>query len=283
MSSAIECLPNELLHLTFSFLPLKDLKKMRLMKKYFADLCVHLLFSFEAHLVLTCESTERLVSMSHHPKIGHLITSLLYEATPLEKFDKEGWVNYVTSDQGCWENTEPRDPHRTVTLKDQYEVPPVHHLPPYYTEKALSLGWAAYGAMLAWQDERDTDDVKNQDIYQAISRFANLQTIKVYVGPLTEYGQRSFVSTLLTYRNPAVPRLHLPPPGLRNLSQILPASATEAGARSIMSRVQIMYLDEIAVSAFPDRDTPLALQVYTSLQWLQELRITLNTNEDENT
>ena len=271
----MERLPNELLYFALSFLPKTDLKKMRRVNKFFSDFCIDLLFPSEAHLILTSQSTQRLVSMSYHPRISHVVTSLLYEVTPLEKFEEEEWRAYVRDADISSEDSQPRDPNRPLSLKDSYANPRAQCFNAI-TKEGLSAGWAAYYTMRAWQEERGLDDAENQDIHQAIQRFPRLKSIKIYIGPLTKYSQRSFATTLLAFKRPKpIQTLSLPPLGLRTALREFLAHKSGDEAMSMLARVRILYLDEIAVTAI-SLDTPLVSQIYPSLQWLEELRITMD-------
>ena len=276
----MDILPNELLLHSFSYLPTTDLKALRLANKFYSDICISVLFSSEAHLVLTLESTERLIDISHHAKIRPLITSLLYEANPLDRFDMRGWMTHVRNGYHSSLSSQPRNPNRHISLRDQHQE--AHESKSTAkTRNALKAGWAAYGAMRAWQREMLEDHSHNYDIYQAIGRFPNLKTIKIYIGPFTSYAQQSFASTFLPYSGRMeIQALNLPPPGLQVLWQDeLATSVRREKSKAILSCIKVMYLDEIDVNSIPNPFCPDAFQIYSSLHWLQDLRVAFESRQ----
>ena len=275
----MECLPNELLHLLFSFLPVRDLKKVRLVNRLFSDISVIPLFS-EAHLVLARESAERLINLSCHVKLRPLITSLLYEANPLDRFDEPQWTTHVRNGNHSTLCSQPRDPNRWVSLRDQHQQ--VHeNISTAKTRNALKAGWAAYSVIHTWQRERLVNHTENRVIYRAVSEFPNLKTIKIYIGPFTSYGQKSFASTFLPYTGRRrIWALNLSLPGLPNLlGQAPPTTSSEEKVNDILSRIKVMYLDEIEVTSIPDPSDPLSPSIYCSLHWLQDLRIAFESRQ----
>ena len=277
----MEALPNELLYRSFSFLAVQDLKALRLVNRFFSDICVTPLFSGSGlHVVLTRESTERLIDASRHARICPLITSLLYEANPLDRFDEHEWVAHIKDGDHPSLDSQPRNPNRIVSLLDQRQYVR-GNVSTAKTRNAMRSGWASYLTMREWQQEALIDKKKHRAIYQAIERFPNLKTIQIYIGPFTSYGQRSFAPTFLPHAGRRrIEAWNLFPPGVPSLfREVNPMVPTAETAKRIQSCIKVMYLDEINVMSIADLGGRLLPQTYTPLHWLQDLRIAFESGD----
>ena len=90
------CVPNELLHKIFTYLTPTEAANFRRLNKRIANIGVQYIVPV-IFLALSEDSFDKFEAIAHHPEIRKYVSSMFFDATYVEAFDREHWEEAIYS------------------------------------------------------------------------------------------------------------------------------------------------------------------------------------------
>ena len=197
-------LPSELIHMTCKLLPVDSIPSFRLVHPVWADVGLHYMIP-EVHLVLLPSSFARLQAIAEHPVLRQYVSSLIYEANTLPKFE-----NFAEWRLPAIGNIKlPRKPPQGASERDirAYNRALDKAYPEEFPRAEAMKAWKAYRKLYKGQEalRRSGEDV--MIIQEAIARFPRLSNVGVLImAPprcscechhISSHGQNAYASGLV--------------------------------------------------------------------------------------
>ena len=204
----ISRLPAEIADNICSFLALPprcdNIANLRLQSRFWNNVSTPFLLD-EIRLIFRPDSFERLVAISQHRVIPHHVSSLLYEPNTLTDYPtREQWESTVFMDKDFLEDIPPI-PGPDATDRDlrMYDraIKKLRQRPKQtHSDSELDSAYLEYQKYLAQQQDLRDRDYGSEDIYQAMSKLAHLNNIRMNLGfamgASSQYSRNAYNSAL---------------------------------------------------------------------------------------
>ncbi|MCJ1430674.1 hypothetical protein MMC27_000024 [Xylographa pallens] len=293
VESSIYRLPVELVRHIFDYLPVQDLKSLRLTCTKLACIGLEFLSLSEVHLIYTRDSFTRLRQISLHPFFSRLVKSVYYEGDRLCYLRSwDAWRSYITHVEDTLIASKPKDSvNHGSQSKNVFEWRADRKVS--YTDQQLKDGWKIYQACYSEQKCIEDSQLDVRELACAIPRFPRLQKIRLSIdhkisGP-SDYLKQSFAKTLIIPKEQfAIFRNEHP--GVRQYISLMmgviysdematqqsDSSTTDLRAASRITErsanLRVLHLDAISWHIL-EATNPFVCSLYRAIYTLRDLKI----------